>query len=180
MLGAALLSSGDYTQRQAPDRQICQGNAPRVCVWPEHAKWADTAAEVAHRLDAALGDVYRFPPVVYEEGLPEAPSGGGPIVRIDRLPMTPASLVQGLGLGVIPEAPFDCWRESQRLERRTLIKAWLEMRAAGQLASVATDGAKLSVLLSRSPSEQRAWVLENLPAATDCSAPVPPSSLEAS
>jgi hypothetical protein len=178
--GAVLLGGSDYTQRQAPDHVVCEGYAPKVCVWPEHAKWVATAAEVAHRLNDALGELYRFPPIVYEEGLPEAPSRGGPVVRINRIPMTPAAFVTGLRLEVLPEMPPDCWREPRRLERFALISAWMSMRATGQSSGAIADGAKLSTLLSRSPSEQRAWVRENLPAATDCSAPVSPSSLEAS
>lgn len=182
-LTATSLGGGDLAQRPAPEREFCQGRAPRVCVWPEHAKWADDTAEVAHGMATALDGVYSFPPTVYEEGLPEAPSSGEPVVQVNTIPTTRPSLVTGLMIGLLPEIPPGCpTQSSERLENYVVIVAWLQIRGAGELGrNVLVDENKLQALLDRSPSEQKAWVRKNLRAVNDCSAPVPPpSSLQSS
>lgn len=179
VLAASFVEDGDFVQRMPPENQVCEGRMPQVCVWPEHAKWADDAAGVAHGLATALDGVAYFPPTIYEEGLPEAPLSDGAVVRVNTIPMTPPSFVTGLAAGVMPEFPPRCSTHVRyRLETYILIKAWMETRAAGRLGpDVYTDGADLQILLSLNPSEQKAWVRENLPAAVDCSEPAPPPSL---
>lgn len=178
LFAAGLLGGGDLVQRTSLDSEVCRGDAPRVCVWPEHAKWADDAAEVAHDLSLALDGVVQFPNAIYEEGLPKAPSHGGPVVRINTIPVTQASFVSGFADGILPDAPPTCSnQEVKRFQRYVLIKAWMQMRGAGRLGpDVYTDGSKLQALLNLSPTEQKDWVRNNLPAATRCSEPLPPAS----
>ena len=171
---AMLAGPGELRQRAPTAGQVCAGLEPRVCVWPEHAKYARPAAQVAGRLAVALRGIVRFPGTVYEEGLGVASAPGASALRVDTLPVTRASLVGRLARGVLPAMPPRCPADmGPRLERFVLIKAWLEMRAAGALASdVYTDGAALQSLLDRSDAAQRTWVRKNLPAATSCSAPL--------
>ena len=177
---STLLGSGDFARRQAPNHEFCLGKAPRVCVWPEHAKWADDAAEVAHSMASALDGVYTFPSTVYEVGLPEAYLNDKPVIRIDTIPTTRPSFVAGLATGLLPQIPPNCPTQgSQRMERYVLIMAWLQMRGAGELSrNVYVDQSKLQALLDFSPSEQKTWVRDSLPGVSDCSKPVPLSSLQ--
>lgn len=94
----------------------CVGSGPRVCTWPEHAKWAPEAGRVAPRLAVSLRAIYTFPMTISEAGLAGA-RGAAPAVVVQDIPVTPASLVPGLTRQRVPPIPRGCLTSGPRVER---------------------------------------------------------------
>jgi hypothetical protein len=181
LLGAGVLGGGELKARAAVAEPVCEGNAPRVCVWPEHAKWAPLAASVAHRAAIALEGVARMPDTIYERGLSGAGGANVGEVRIDRIPVTGPALVAGLVEGIVPPRPPRCANDlGDRLAVHATIAAWIRMRAAGSVGNdiYVSDQRPLEALLRRRPADQARWVRRHLPAISHCDVPVSPHALD--
>jgi hypothetical protein len=174
VLVARSLGPDDLVPRPPAAQPVCRGDAPRVCLWPEHGKWAQDAAAVATGLSAALTGVYQFPATVYEAGLQPGAPATGPEVRIDTLPVTRVSMVAGLGDEIAPSVPPPCLRrDSERFQRYALLRAWLNVKAAGTIGpSVMVDGARLERIFALDAPRQQQWVRDSIRAVRDCTAPL--------
>ncbi|MDQ3850215.1 MAG: hypothetical protein M3296_06340, partial [Actinomycetota bacterium] len=153
---------------------------PRVCVWPEHAKWAPLAARLAHRARVALTGVGRLPSTLYERGIGRAGAAKGDTFAIDAIPVTAPALVTELVAGIVPSRPPRCTTDlGDRLGIYVTIAAWIRMRAAGTEGDgVYPDEEQLQALLRRSPGGQARWVRRHLAAASRCDVPVSRRALD--
>ncbi len=172
----------NLTPRGAPTAGYCQGSAPRVCLWPEHAKWADDAVDVAGRLAVALQGVATLPPVINEAGLGGTPTepAGVPAIVINTVPVTRGSLITGLVAGIAPTPPPACMLasgsqrfDSERFERYLLVGAWLTYQGSGSVTdNIRPDPERFAELLRASPDRQRSWIRDNIPLVRACDQPV--------
>lgn len=168
-----LVGSRDLTARAAPAAPACQGSEPRVCMWPDHAKWAGPAAVVAGRLHTALSGIYRFPATVYEAGLHTGRRAGTPELTVGTVPVTEVSLVAGLTDGLLPEKPPSCLlADPARFDRYVLMQAWLDVKGAGRVSpGISVDGARLAEIMSWGDDQQRAWFRDGLSGMPACARP---------
>lgn len=165
----AVFSTNIYQARDSGSVDpVCAGRAPRVCVWPEHAKWLPDAVVVAGNLDNALRGIYTYPGVVYEQGLGAEPAS--PQVVLDTVPVTRVGMVVSLSSPVLPAPPSRCVRENSDLfDRYVLALAWLQTKASGEVSpGVKVDSQKLSQLLSRPPAAQASWMAQTVTAIRAC------------
>ena len=167
---------GSTLVARAPRSPVCAGAQPRVCLWPEHAKWVPLAGEVAGRLSAALPSAFPAGTTYAEAGLSEA---AGSEFTLKRGPVSRISMADSLATTILPRVPPECVRDDRASFRNyVLLHAWLQQKGAGAVDSnLGVTPDQMAELEALPLWEQRSWVDQAVTAVHACTPlPAPPSS----
>lgn len=165
--------------RPYPEQPVCTEGSPRVCVWPEHAAFLPTIAELAARVAQTADGVLDVPSVFYEHGsmppLNPWPTGFSWIGRGDG----GWHVAEGLAIavwnenwmprGCFPDQQEDITRASEILDQ---IVHWLAVSSFGADRPDTFQGGFRAVdearqVLTLDSESQRAWARELMDEALD-------------
>ncbi|MBP2708164.1 hypothetical protein JOL79_30735 [Microbispora sp. RL4-1S] len=182
MTGSAVLAVGSCViamtaagplrvNRPAPHTPLCSADTPRVCLWPDNAKYLPQVAAMASRLAALPAGLFRPPDTFYERGvLPGRPPLSGFLI-IRGVSSVPDALAGSILERTLPLCDLTESDAPAYFRQFWPIHQWLSVRAYGSRFPAFMKGGPPGVdmeeiynVVHRPEADQTAWVKAKLAA----------------
>ncbi|AXG81222.1 ABC transporter permease [Streptomyces paludis] len=155
-------------QREVPADPLCTQGEPRICVWPEHQKYAPELEAMSARIAALPPGLIKSPAVFYEDGVRGGPLDRGHGFSIFEGQTWDAATSMAIHINEASSPPYcdpvDEAANDRRLKAQFELVSWLTVRIAGggQPAGIhggppGVDQNAIRVLVTRPEAEQVAW-----------------------